>query len=89
MRHIIGTMRHKHVKTCCLALTVILVSKRNLKQVVSTACNLHEIAIAGENEELAYCLKGWQALPDSVRTGRYPAKDDASRYTSFELHAEH
>ena len=32
---------------------------------------------AGDNEELAYCLKAWQALPDSVRTGRFPAKDDA------------
>ena len=32
---------------------------------------------AGDNEELAYCLKAWQALPDSVKTGRYPAKDDA------------
>ena len=31
----------------------------------------------GDNEELAYCLKAWQALPDSVRAGRYPAKDDA------------
>lgn len=32
---------------------------------------------AGDNEELAYCLKAWQALPDAVKTGRYPAKDDA------------
>ena len=32
---------------------------------------------AGDNEELAYCLKAWQALPDTVKTGRYPAKDDA------------
>ena len=32
---------------------------------------------AGDNEELAYCLKAWQALPDTIKTGRYPAKDDA------------
>ena len=32
---------------------------------------------AGDNEELAYCLKAWQALPDTVKTGCYPAKDDA------------
>ena len=32
---------------------------------------------AGDNEELAYCLKAWQALPDAVKTGRYPAKDEA------------
>ena len=32
---------------------------------------------AGDNEELAYCLKAWQALPDTVKTGRYPAKDEA------------
>lgn len=37
---------------------------------------------AGANEELAYCLKAWQALPDTVRTGRYPAKDEALKVTA-------
>lgn len=37
---------------------------------------------AGDNEELAYCLKAWQALPDTVKTGRYPAKDDALKATA-------
>ena len=40
---------------------------------------------AGDNEELAYCLKAWQALPDTVKTGRYPAKDDALKVWSFLL----
>ena len=38
---------------------------------------------AGDNEELAYCLKAWQALPDTVKTGRYPAKDDALKVQLF------
>ena len=40
---------------------------------------------AGDNEELAYCLKAWQALPDTVKTGRYPAKDDALKVWPFLL----
>lgn len=40
---------------------------------------------AGDNEELAYCLKAWQALPDTVKTGRYPAKDDALKVQYFQL----
>lgn len=43
---------------------------------------------AGDNEELAYCLKAWQALPDSVRFGRYPAKDDALKVHSPKLRIE-
>ena len=42
---------------------------------------------AGDNEELAYCLKAWQALPDTVKTGRYPAKDDALKVQLFQLFA--
>ena len=40
---------------------------------------------AGDNEELAYCLKAWQALPDTVKTGRYPAKDDALKVLVLSL----
>ncbi len=32
---------------------------------------------AGDNEELAYCLKAWQGLPAKVQQGSYPAKDEA------------
>ena len=31
----------------------------------------------GDNEELCYCLKTWQELPQSVRTGGRPTKDEA------------
>ena len=31
----------------------------------------------GDNEELAYCLKAWQALPRDLRRGGYPSKEDA------------
>jgi alpha-glucan,water dikinase len=31
----------------------------------------------GDNEELCYCLKTWQELPQSVRTGGRPNKDEA------------
>lgn len=31
----------------------------------------------GDNEELCYCLKAWQALPSSLRRGGYPSKEDA------------
>ena len=37
---------------------------------------------AGDNTELAYCLKAWQALPETVKTGRYPAKDEALKVSS-------
>ena len=40
---------------------------------------------AGDNEELAYCLKAWQALPDTVKTGRYPAKDEALKVCQSEV----
>ena len=32
---------------------------------------------SGDNEELCYCLKAWQALPASLRRGGYPSKEDA------------
>ncbi len=35
----------------------------------------------GDNEELCYCLKAWQALPASIRTGGAPSKDDALQVT--------
>ena len=31
----------------------------------------------GDNEELCYCLKAWQALPAALRRGGYPSKEDA------------
>ena len=31
----------------------------------------------GDNEELCYCLKAWQDLPESVQGGTYPSKEDA------------
>lgn len=31
----------------------------------------------GDNEELCYCLKAWQDLPESVQGGTYPSKGDA------------
>jgi len=31
----------------------------------------------GDNEELCYCLKTWQELPASVRTGGRPSKEEA------------
>ena len=31
----------------------------------------------GDNEELCYCLKAWQALPRDLRRGGYPSKEDA------------
>ena len=31
----------------------------------------------GDNEELCYCLKAWQALPSALRRGGYPSKEDA------------
>ncbi len=35
----------------------------------------------GDNEELCYCLKAWQALPSSLRRGGYPSKEDALKVT--------
>lgn len=32
---------------------------------------------SGDNEELCYCLKAWQALPRGLRRGGYPSKEDA------------
>ena len=32
---------------------------------------------SGDNEELCYCLKAWQALPGGLRRGGYPSKEDA------------
>ena len=31
----------------------------------------------GDNEEMCYCLKAWQALPRDLRRGGYPSKEDA------------
>lgn len=39
----------------------------------------------GDNEELCYCLKAWQDLPDSVQTGSYPSKEDALKVYLFSL----
>ncbi|KAL4448876.1 hypothetical protein ABPG77_007593 [Micractinium sp. CCAP 211/92] len=39
---------------------------------------LQNLALSlGDNEEVCYCLKAWQELPDSVRSGKRPNKDDA------------
>lgn len=32
---------------------------------------------AGDNEELAYCLKAWQGLPKSIQAGSWPNKEEA------------
>jgi len=32
---------------------------------------------SGDNEEAVYCLSSWQELPEGVRNGRYPNKEDA------------
>ena len=32
---------------------------------------------AGDNEEAVYCLSSWQRLPEGVRCGVYPNKEDA------------
>ena len=31
----------------------------------------------GDNEELCYCLKAWQALPAAVTAGAFPSREDA------------
>ena len=31
----------------------------------------------GDNEEPVYCLASWQGLPEGVRFGNYPSKEDA------------
>lgn len=33
----------------------------------------------GDNEEVCYCLKAWLELPDYVRRGDQPSRDDALR----------
>lgn len=33
----------------------------------------------GQNEEICYCLKAWNDLPDYVRRGQRPSKDDAMK----------
>ncbi len=38
----------------------------------------------GDNEELCYCLKAWQALPSSLRRGGYPSKEDALKVSSHQ-----
>jgi len=41
---------------------------------------LQNLALAaGDNEELCYCLADWNALPEHLRAGAYPAKDEALR----------
>lgn len=40
----------------------------------------------GDNEELCYCLKAWQALPSSLRRGGYPSKEDALKVTTSVCH---
>lgn len=31
----------------------------------------------GDNEELCYCLKAWEELPDAIRMGGRPSKEEA------------
>jgi alpha-glucan, water dikinase len=38
--------------------------------------SLLQVLTAGDNEELCYCLKAWQALPQSVQFGSAPSKVD-------------
>ena len=39
---------------------------------------LQNLALStGDNEEVCYCLQGWQELPAAVRAGRHPSKDEA------------
>lgn len=41
---------------------------------------LQNLALSlGDNEEVCYCLKAWQELPHSVRSGQRPGKDEALR----------
>ena len=43
----------------------------------------------GDNEELCYCLKAWQALPPAVTAGAFPSREDALKVGSglvFETH---
>ena len=36
----------------------------------------------GDNEELCYCLKAWQSLPERVQSGAFPSKEDALKVSS-------
>ena len=36
----------------------------------------------GDNEELCYCLKAWQALPPAVTAGAFPSREDALKVGS-------
>ncbi|KAL4422809.1 hypothetical protein ABPG75_009006 [Micractinium tetrahymenae] len=41
---------------------------------------LQNLALSlGDNEEVCYCLKAWQELPQGVRSGQRPNKDNALR----------
>ena len=41
---------------------------------------LQNLALSlGDNEEVCYCLKAWLELPEGVRRGQRPNKDDALR----------
>ena len=40
----------------------------------------------GDNEELCYCLKAWQDLPESVQGGSYPSKEEALKVQLKILH---
>jgi alpha-glucan,water dikinase len=41
---------------------------------------LQNLALSiADNEEVCYCLKAWLELPESIRQGRSPSKDDALR----------
>ena len=41
-----------------------------------------QVLTAGDNEELCYCLKAWQALPESVQFGATPDKLAALQATA-------
>lgn len=51
--------------------------------VVQCACALApQVLTAGDNEELCYCLKAWQALPRSILYGATPSNMEALQATA-------
>lgn len=41
-----------------------------------------QVLTAGDNEEMCYCLKAWQALPRSVQFGATPSTVEALQATA-------
>ena len=41
-----------------------------------------QVLTTGDNEELCYCLKAWQALPRNVQFGATPTKEEALKATA-------